>query len=422
MHLSLLTLDFRSAPVALRERVAFPSHTLPAALHALRHAGAQEAVILSTCNRVALITSLTHATHEPLLPFLAEWHGLPQEALTNHARLWHNEQAASHLFRVATGLESLVPGEMQILGQVKEAFQSAKAAGSVGVNLRQLFERAINAGGRARRETGIARRPVSISHAAVVKIQQHFGHTLTDKKVLLVGSGKMGALAAQQLQQAGASHLMIANRTLEHACTLARELKGEPMGLEQLPAALATADAVICATGAPHLVLHASDVKAVLAHRPRHPLLLIDLAVPRDIDPTLATHPLVTLCDVDSLQAVVSENISLRDGEREAVESIIKAELDKWRQQMAISRVAPTLTTLRQKSEAIRQREVDKALHRLSHLKDEEKAVIEALSRGLVNKLLHHPTEQLRAKAATAQGDVYEALVTELFALEGITE
>jgi len=361
-------------------------------------------------------------SYDPLLPFLAGWHQVDLPLLAAHTRLLHNEEAANHLFRVAAGLESLVPGEMQISGQVKEAFQSAKDAGTVGIALRHLFDRAIAAGRRARHDTGIARRPVSISHAAVVKIQQHFGGDLSDKKVLLVGSGKMGALAAQQLQQAGASHLMIANRTLEHACDLARELKGEAMVLDQLPAALAAADAVICATGAPHLVLHYADVADALAMRPTRPLLLIDLAVPRDMDPTLATMPNVTLCDVDSLQVVVSENISLRDGEREAVEAIIAQELDKWRQTVAIKRVTPTLTTLRQKSEQIRQRELDKALHRLSHLNEDEKAIIEAMSRGLMNKLLHHPTEQLRAKAATSQGDEYQALVTELFALEGRAE
>lgn len=418
MRLSILSLDFRSAPLALRERVAFPPHTITAALHALQRHGAAEIVILSTCNRVELIATLPDNHAQQLLPFLAEWHQVEQSLLAAHTHLLQNEEAALHLFRVAAGLESLVPGEMQILGQVKEAFQSAVTAGTVGSTLRHLFDRAIAAGRRARRDTGIARRPVSISHAAVVKIQQYFGGDLSDKKVLLVGSGKMGALAAQQLQQAGASHLMIANRTLEHACDLARELKGEAMVLDQLPVALSAADAVICATGAPHIVLHYADGAAALEMRPTRPLLLIDLAVPRDIDPALATLPNVTLCDVDSLQAVVSENISLRDGEREAVEAIIVEELGKWRQTLAIKRVTPTITTLRQKSEQIRQRELDKALHRLRHLNEDEKAIIEALSRGLMNKLLHHPTEQLRAKATTPQGDEYQALVTELFALE----
>jgi glutamyl-tRNA reductase len=418
MYLSLLSLDFRSAPLALRERVAFPTHTLPAALHALRDAGAEEAVILSTCNRVELIAVLPTDTPDLLLPFLAKWHTVAPTHLADHTRLLHNDAAVTHLLRVASGLESLVPGEMQILAQVKEAFQSAKQSGTVGVTLNRLFERGMAAGRRARQETGIARRPVSISHAAVVKILQHFGGNLSNKQVLLVGSGKMGAMAAHQLQRAGANHLMIANRTLEHACTLARDLQGEAIGLDALPAALVTADAVICATGAPHQVLHYHEVADALKNR-SHPLLLIDLAVPRDIDPALAAHPLITLCDIDSLQAVVSDNITLRDGEREAVEVIIEEEMGKWRDTLAIRRVTPTITTLRQKSEQIRQRELDKALHRLSHLNPEEKAVIEALSRGLVNKLLHHPTEQLRAKATTPEGADYQALVADLFALEG---
>lgn len=422
MPLSLLSLDFHSAPIAVREKVAFSAHTLPAALHALCQAGATEAVILSTCNRVELIATVADELPDPLLPFLAAWHGLDADALTPYVRLMQEAEAAHHLLRVATGLESLVPGEMQILGQVKAAVQVAKQSGTLGTSLSVLFNRATTAGRRARHETGIARRPVSISHAAVVKIQRHFGSDLTTKKVLLVGSGKMGALAAQQLRQAGSSHLMIANRTLEHACTLARDLNGEALVMEQLPAALADADAVICATGAPHLILHHSTVATAMQLRPHRPLLLLDLAVPRDIDPTTATIAGVTLCDVDSLQAVVSENIALRAGEYEAVAAIIEQELGKWQQEAAVKRLAPTLTTLRQKSEVIRQREVEKAMGQLSHLSDAEKAVIEALSRGLVNKLLHNPTEWLRATAATSESSNYQSIVTNLFALEGGAE
>ncbi len=418
--IALITIDFRTASVALRERLAFPEHSLGAALTRLQDSGVAEAAILSTCNRVEIIAVTD--TPDTLAAFLCGWHTLSPQTLSTHSRTLQNEQAVRHLMRVASGLESLVPGEMQILGQVKEAYQSARQAGMAGHVLTRVFDRAIAAGRRARHETGIAYRPVSISHAAVTRIRQQFQDDLRDKNVLLIGSGKMGALAAQQLRQAGAHHLMIANRTLEHACNLARNLHGEAFAFNDLPRALLHADAVMSATGAPHLILSRDMVADALAQRPAQPLLLLDLAVPRDIDPAVATLPHVTLCDVDGLQEVVAQNIALRHEERDAVEAIIEEELSKWRQDQAVRMISPTIVHLRQQSETIRQREVEKALRRLRHLSDDEKAIIEALSRGLVNKLLHNPTARLREKASTSESDAYQQLVEELFALEGVAE
>ncbi len=415
----LLTLDFHNASLALREQAAFSEHALPGALAALHERGAREAAILSTCNRVEVLALFPDARDAggALLAFLSEWHRLPTATLAQHCVCLSGEAAARHLIRVACGLESLVPGEMQILGQVKQAAQQAREAGLLGPQLHALFTGALRAGRRARHETDIARRPVSISHAAVTLIQQHFGNDLSGRRVLLIGSGKMGEVAAQQLHKAGAAHVIVANRTLAHACELAQRWEGTALPLDEMPDALAQVDAVISATSAPHFILRPAQIEPILAQRAGRTLLLVDLAVPRDIDPAVAALPGVLLRDVDGLQEVVAQNIRLRNEEREQVERIVQEELDKFWSEQAIRAVVPTIVSLRRSAEAIRQAEVDKALSRLSTLSAEQRAVVEALSRGLMNKFLHEPTLCLREKATTESAAHFQQTVTELFAL-----
>ena len=419
MTLNLLTLDFRHAPIALREKVAFPEYKLPEALHALRQKGASEAAILSTCNRVEVMAQLPSSFdgRQTLVSFLSQSHGVPIFDLEHHFCHLTGDDAARHLIRVACGLESLVPGEMQILGQVKGAARVARQAGTLGKGLNRLFDKALKAGRRARNETNIARRPVSISHVAVTFIQTHFGHDLSGCRVLLIGSGKMGELAAQQLHKAGATHIIVANRTLERACQLAQRWDGMALPFDQVYDTLSQVDAVICATGAPHLILHQPQIAQVMAKRVGKPLLLVDLAVPRDIDPTVSQISKVTLCDVDGLQAVVADNIALRNEEREQVEQIVQQMLAKWRAEQAARQVAPTITNLRRSVEEIRQTELDKALGRLNHLSQKERSVVEALSWRLMNKFLHQPTVRLREMAATNEGQRFQQTVEELFAL-----
>lgn len=328
-----------------------------------------------------------------------------------------DEAAARHLIRVACGLESLVPGEMQILGQVKEAANLAREQGTLDPILERLFGRAVGAGRRARHETTIAQRPVSISHAAVAHIQAHFGPSLAGRRVLLIGSGKMGAIAAQQLHKAGAAHFIVANRTLERACELAQRWEGEALALEGIPQALREVDAVIAATGAPHLILHAPLIEEAMQARGGRELLLIDLAVPRDIDPLAAGIEGVYLCDVDGLESVVADSIALRNEERVAVEAIVQEELERFLADQAARRMAPTIVRLRRFADQLREAELEKALNRLAHLGEAERAVVEALSRGLVNKLLHEPTVCLREQAARGDGARYQEAVEQLFAL-----
>lgn len=425
MAIHLLTLDFRHAPIALREKVAFPEYKLPGALRALQEVGASEAAILSTCNRVELMARFPSSLdgRRTLVTFLSQWHGIPASDLAHHFRHLTGEDAARHLIRVACGLESLVPGEMQILGQVKGAARVAREAETLGKQLGHLFDQALKAGRRARHETHIARRPVSISHVAVTLIQQHFGNDLSGRRVLLIGSGKMGEVAAQQLHKAGAAHVIVANRTLERACQLAQRWNGSALPFDEVPQTLSQVDAVICATSAPHPILYQHHIVSAIEKRAAKPappdLLLIDLAVPRDIEPTVGEIAGVTLCDVDGLQAVVADNIALRNEEREQVEQIVAQILKKWHAQEAARTVAPTITTLRRSIEEIRQSELEKALGRLSHLSEKERSVIETLSWRLMNKFLHTPTVRLRQMAATNDGPRFQETVEELFALKG---
>lgn len=420
----VLSLSHRDAPVALREKLAFSERARPAALAAFvarAHPATPELAILSTCNRVTLIAASAHpaASRDALCDFLADWHELPRATFEPHLAAHEGADAVYHLMTVASGLDSLVPGEGQILGQVREASEVAQAAGSSGPFLAALFTAALRAGRRARRETAIARHPVSVSHAAVALAVEHFG-TLAGRQFLLVGSGKMGEIAARQLHDAGATHFIVANRTLARACELARRWEGMPLTLDEMPARLAQVDAVIACTAAPHIVLTTDQIAAAVAQRPpaQPPLLLIDLAVPRDIEPGAGELPGARLYDVDGLQEVVARNLALRHGEREAVEAIITEEVAAFLAAQEARALAPTITALRRSAEAIRQAEVEKAVRRLGALSARELEIIELMSRGIINKLLHAPTTRLKAQAANGNGHLYRHALHDLFGLD----
>ncbi|MDQ7029771.1 MAG: glutamyl-tRNA reductase [Ardenticatenia bacterium] len=419
MQLVLFGTDHRRTPVAVREHLARAVHDEERVLTTLvASPDVAEAVVLSTCNRIEFYmvgseASLLLDTLQRLL--VREGGVLSLDELSDHLVCARGEEVVGHLFRVASGLESLVPGEKQVLGQVRAAIQAARRAHAVGPVLNRLFDHAIACGRRVRAETGIDRHPVSISHAAVHLAREHFGR-LDGRAFLIIGSGKMGTIAAGLLQKAGVCHFSIASRTLAHACELARRWGARPLTLRHIPAALAEVDAVISATAAPHYILRREALDATLRGRTR-PLLLIDLAVPRDIDPALGELPGVTLVDVDGLHAVVERNLALRHGTREAAERLIAEEVDAFRAWLAARRVAPTIAALRDRAEAIRQAELERALRRLEHLSPQEREIIAAFSRRLINRLLHEPTVRLRAEAARGSGELYRHALEELFNL-----
>lgn len=422
MPLALFGIDHHSAPVALREQLAFQHSTLVSTLQQLKAAtDLDEAVILSTCNRVEIATMVDDigSARECVLEFLSEWHDVPRRRFEDCFRTRHEREAITHIMRVASGLESLVPGEKQILGQVKRATLAAREAGMSGPVLTGLYDRALSCGRRVRTETEIARHPVSISHAAVRLAEERLG-SLQGRRFLLLGSGKMGTITAKLLHSAGASHFIVANRTAERARRLAAQYDGTPITLDELPARLGDVDVVISSTAAPQAILErAHFTEEVLAARNGAPLLLVDLAVPRDVEPAVGQLPNVSVVDIDGLEEVVEESMALRNGERADAVAIVEEEVDSFIGWYRARRVAPTITAIRKTAEGIRQSEVEHALRRFNSLSEREQEIIEMLSHRIVNKLLHEPTIRLREKAADDEDELYSRIAEELFGVNG---
>jgi glutamyl-tRNA reductase len=432
MHLCLVGLDHTTAPVALRERLAFSAERLAEALMQLTQERVEqaalfsEAAILSTCNRVEIygITSGEDATAD-LAVFLAAFHGLNAAELAPHLFTHSGPEAAAHLCATAAGLHSIVLGESQIQGQVRKALEAAQQAGSAGPALTTLFRQALTAGKRVRSETTLGQGAASVSQAGVELARQRLGD-LRGCRVLLVGSGKVSELAAQNLRANGAGELLVLNRTFAHAQQLAERCGARALPFDALPAALAQADIVISSTSAPTPIMSRADVDAALRARgqstPRQPLnapmLLLDLAVPRDIAPDVAELAGVELWTVDDLHAVVTTTLEQRRAVVEAAQEIVAVEVEAFTTWLRAQEALPALTNLRRHAEALRAAELERTLRRLQ-LSPEQQRAIEAFSQSLVNKLLHSPTLRLKHAAAQGEGRQYAALVQELFDLSG---
>ncbi|MBX0326373.1 glutamyl-tRNA reductase [Oscillochloris sp. ZM17-4] len=432
MNLLLAGLDHTTAPVEIRERLAFNATDIPAALLQLtmprghRPPLFSEAVILSTCNRVELYgVSSETSTAQSLASFLAEFHGLDEKHFVHTLFFVNGESVAHHLCATSSGLRSLVLGEAQIQGQVRTAFEIAQQAGTVGPVLHRLFQHALTAGKRVRHETELGQGAASVSQAGVMLARQRLGQ-LQGRSVLLVGSGEVSELAAQNLLANGADRLMIVNRTLAHGRELANRYGAEALTFDELPSALVRADIVISSTSAPVPIIyhqHVADAmhaKAETRHHEGAPpsMLLIDLAVPRDIATDVAQLPGVHVCTVDDLHEVVRHTLDHRAEVSELAESISNAEVEAFLGWMRTQDAVPTLTSLRDYAESLRSSELDRALRRLSSLSPEQRVVVEALSRSIVNKLLHSPTRRLRDAAAQGDGQRYAAMLSDLFNLE----
>jgi glutamyl-tRNA reductase len=399
MRLVLVGTSHRVAPVEVREQVALGREQ--AAELARRLAGEDaEAVCLSTCNRTELY--LAHAD-----PEIAE--ARAEAILGGTAELYRlgDEAAALHLFRVAAGLDSLVPGEGEILGQVRTAYEG----GETGPVLDRVFRQALHVGKKVRAETAIAESPSSVSSAAAALAQQVFGD-LRDCRVLLVGAGEVGELAARSLAGRGASIAWVASRTLESARALAGRYKAEAVELQDLRRRLAEADIVVSSTSAPEFVLGPDHVPA----RRGRPLFVIDLAVPRDVEPGVGELDDCYLYDIDDLEAVVSESLSGRRREAARAESIVVEEADRFRDWQASLDVVPAIASLRDRAERIRSGELAKAESRLGGLSDSERQTVESLTTQIVNKLLHLPIVRLKQAAAT-EGAGYVEVARHLFGL-----
>ncbi len=419
MHLFLLGVSHRTAPVDVRERLDFTSRDVGAAAEALcARASTAESVVLSTCNRSELyvVSEDVARARQDLIAFLSEYHGLPTDAFVSHLFEREDSQAVHHLFRVAAGLDSLVVGEPQVLGQVKEAFAVASERRCSGPVLNRLFHSSFAVGKRVRSETALGEGAVSVSFAAVQLARKIFGK-LEGRRVLVIGAGEMGKLTAQHLRSQGVGEIVIVGRTQSRADEIARVVDGTSAPWSELMTVLARADIVITATGSSIPILTHAGINSVM-HRPRRdPLFIVDIAVPRDVEPSAGDIEQVFLYNVDDLRTVVQENLSRRSAEVQRAEDIVAEEVSRFTAWRRSRGAVPTVVALRERFDAIRRSELKRLDTRLVGLDPDARARVDEVTRLIVEKLLVEPTEQLKALPDEETQVAYTEAVRRLFGL-----
>lgn len=420
MYIVMGGLNHRTAPVEVREKLSFSSSQLSLAFSHLKKTGCLAGcVILSTCNRTEIYaTSLDkEKAREEVKSFLSTRSGLSPDALGPHLYFYTCYQAVCHLFRVAAGLDSMVLGETEILGQVREAYQQAQESGATDRVLNTFFRQAIAVGKKVQTQTRIGRSAVSLSSAAVGLAREKLG-SLEGQTVLVVGAGKMSNLTAKQLASCGVSTILVANRSYPRAHALAEQFGGQAVRWSDLPSCLRKATVVISCTSAPHYVLRYPLINQVMAERDFSPLVLVDIAVPRDVDPQVREIPGVALWDIDDLQQVVEANLEERKKCVAQAEEIVKEEVGSFFKWLSSLSVVPTIVALREKAQAIKEKELERAFNRLAPLTSREKKVISSLASSLVNQLLHEPVVNLKEYSTTYQGHLYAEVLQKLFNLK----
>jgi glutamyl-tRNA reductase len=420
MHLTLVGLSHKTAPVEIREKLTFPAHRQEEALSILTSNDAvAEAVIISTCNRTEIhaVTAIDADGPDAIIDFLCDYHDLDRHELVRYLYIQEGESVVKHLFRVVASLDSMVIGEAQILGQVKEGYEASLEAGVSGRIFNKLFRQSFEVGKRVRNETAIGESAVSISYAAVALAKKVFD-TLEGRTVLVLGAGKMSELTAQHLCSNGVCNVLVANRTYERAVELAEKFEGEAIPYESLYDRLAEADILISSTAATEFVVTRDEISRAMKRRKGNPLFLIDIAVPRDIDPGVNELPDVFLYDIDDLNGVVEANLEERMREAEKAEGIIAEEMAAFESWLEGMEVVPTLAAMRAKAEAVRQQELEKAIKRLGGLSEKELKTIDALTCSIVNKMLHDPTSRLKNVATEKDGYEYVEAARFLYGLD----
>ncbi|MDR3772157.1 MAG: glutamyl-tRNA reductase [Terracidiphilus sp.] len=398
MTLSLIGVNYKTAPIAVREQIAISREELPETTRALAAVeGVTECMIVSTCNRVELLAAV-EGPDTDLTGFLHHYFGLDRALLEPHIYRQTDRDAVRHLFRVAASLDSMVVGEPQILGQVKEAFAVARAAGTISGQLEHLLQSAFAAAKKVRSETEIGSNSVSIASVAVDLAKKIFG-SLQGRTVFLVGAGKMSELAARHLVQQGAGAILVSNRTQERAHRMAEQFAGRVIPYEQLYEAASDADIVISSTGAPHPIFHREHGQKFMHRRRNRPMFFIDIAVPRDVDPEMGKLEGIFVYDIDDLQAVAAAHLEERSREASDAETLIAGEVERFHARQRTVNVAPAIVALQRQAEEIRQAELKRMQARLGGLSAEQAAAVEALTRGLVNKFLHPPMQALKQAA-----------------------
>ena len=417
MSVIVVGLNHRTAPVELRERVAVPSSRMVKALHDLSgREHLAEVVLLSTCNRTEIYARSTkfHSAVSDVLEFLSEQGSAPPEDFSEHLYTYYDDSAVSHLFGVAAGLDSMIVGEGEILGQVRDAWQLAESEGASGQAMARVFRHAIELGKRVRTDTAIGRRALSVSSAAVALAERTM-FSLRGRSVLILGAGDVAEGLGRALITAGVGEVVVANRTHARAVALAERLGGRAVPLGELQDVLTSVDVLLTATDSTEVHVERADVEAVMERRGGVPLLIVDVAVPRDVDPGAAQIPGVTLHDVDDLHQLTEAAMDERRREVDTVREIIGEELERFQTDRAAREVAPLVTSLRDRAEAVRQSELVRFRMKLGALDDETRNTVDALTHGIINKLLHEPTVRLKAAAGTARGELYSDAISSLF-------
>ncbi len=421
MQIHCLGLSHNSAPVSVRERLAFSEEQIRAALSRLSCGGTSttiaEMVILSTCNRIELYAVMQEAAFDELEAFLAETRHTPVELFHEYLYRHSDVDAAAHLLEVAAGLDSLVIGEAQILGQITRSLELARGQGAAGPVLNRLFQAAIHAGKRARSETAISRNPASVSSLAASLVERAV-RPLAAAQVVILGAGEMAELAVEALRKRGVQHIQVVNRTQERAHTLAERWGAEATTFENLEACLVGADILVASTGAPHTLVSAEMVARAMHQRPGRPLVIIDIAMPRDIDPEATKLPNVQVYDMDGLNARLEQSVNERIAEAPRVRAILAEELEEFDEYLKSLEMLPLIADLRRQAETIRQAELEKTLRRLPGLNETERAHIEAMTQALVKKLLEMPTQRLRVEATCPHASEYVTVARTLFGLQ----
>ena len=413
MQLALVGLSHKTAPVEIRERLAFSNDALRSALASLVDRRAvNEAMILSTCNRVEVVAE--SPDDRLIRDFICEFHQISHDSVSTHLYSYRNVEAIRHVFRVTASLDSMVIGEPQILGQVKEAFRIAMDAGTVGMHLSALMNRAFAVAKKVRSETGISQSAVSVSYAAVELARKIFGD-LSGKTVMIIGASKMGELAAKHLRRAGASSVLVTNRTFERAVELAKVFEGAAVPFEHFTDHMTGADIVITSTGAPHFIIGRSLAEQVIHRRKNKPIFFIDIAVPRDIDPAVNQIDNAFLYDIDDLQQVIDANLKERFKEAMRAEQIVDDEVEAFCLKMQTRDVVPTIVQLRESLEKVRRDEIERNRRHLKDLSPEQQAAVDQITKSIVNKILHPPIEQLKQMAHDPQGADLADLIRKIF-------
>jgi glutamyl-tRNA reductase len=419
-NLILVGVNHKTTPVEIREKLAFTKGKIEESVdRLLNFPDIIEHTILSTCNRVEIYARANsqNSAIQSIKQFICDFHGLSAVQLEEHFYSYSNEAAIEHLFRVSSSLDSMILGEAQILGQVKDAYSLAKDLRSTGLVLNQLFEKAFSIAKKVREETGIAERSVSISSAAVELAQKIFDD-LENHTVMLVGTGEMAELAAKHLISYGVKTVYVTSRTYERAANLARTLNGSALDFEAFKNELYRADIVITSTSASRFIITKDMVEKAIHERKNKPIFFIDIAVPRDIEPDVNDLENVYLYDIDDLHVVVSANMKEREKESENAMHLISQEVNKFNNWLGTLDAVPTIVEIRKRVENIGNQEMERTLKKIPHLSEEDKKIIYQMKNSMINKILHKPTIKLKQKTQSEDGHIYLKAIRHLFHLD----